>query len=63
MAIVTTVTSVSARYYEKRNRMVAELNIKEMCRALGEPIPEGLSDLSKPEVVKLALSLHQKFPE
>lgn len=63
MAIVTVVTSVSARYYEKRNRSVAELNIIQMCDALGRPRPEGLTTMSKSELVRLALSLHNEFPE
>lgn len=63
MAIVTTVTSVSYRYYEKRNRSVAELNIVQMCQSLGRPRPEGLSSMSKTDLIRLALSLHNEFPE
>lgn len=63
MAIVTTVTTVSHRYYEKRNRSVAELNIIQMCEALGKPRPEGLSSMSKSALINLAISLHNEFPE
>lgn len=63
MAIVTTVTTVSARYYEKRNRSVAEQNIHSMCRALDKPVPPHLSSMSKGDLVSLALALHQEMPE
>lgn len=65
MAIVTVVSTVSYRYYEKRNRSVAEQNIQSMSRALGKPIPTyaELSALSKDAVIRLALSLHNEFPE
>ena len=63
MAIVTISTTVSYRYYEKRNRSVAELNIIQMSRALGRPEPEGLREMSKHALIMLALSLHSEFPE
>lgn len=62
MTIVTVISSVSHRYYEKRNRSVAELNIKQMSESLGKPIPEGLSTMPKGQLVNLALSLHSEFP-
>lgn len=63
MAIVTTVSTVSARYYQKRNRSVAELNILSMCRALSREPPERLSQMSKSALVRYALELHQEMPE
>lgn len=65
MTIVTVVATVSYRYYEKRNRSVAEQNIQSMCRALGKPAPTyaDLRALSKDAVIRLALSLHNEFPE
>lgn len=65
MAIVTTVATVSYRYYDKRNRSVAEQNIQQMARALGEEPPAwtDLRAMSKDAVIKLALAYHAKFPE
>lgn len=63
MAVVTSVAPVSRRYYEKRNRSVAELNIIQMSAVLGKPKPTGLSALTKPELISLALALHNEFPE
>lgn len=65
MAIVTTVATVSYRYYEKRNRSVAELNVQSMCRALGKDIPPyaELHAMPKDALIRLALSLHAEFPE
>ncbi|UTC28865.1 hypothetical protein MARCHEWKA_03530 [Brevundimonas phage vB_BpoS-Marchewka] len=65
MAIVTTVSSVSYRYYEKRNRSVAEQNIQSMCRALDKSPPPyaELRALAKDALIRLALSLHNEFPE
>jgi predicted HicB family RNase H-like nuclease len=63
MAIVTTISTVSARYYEKRNRSVAELNILSMCRALGREPPAQLSQMSKFALVRYALELHAEMPE
>lgn len=65
MAIITTVTSVSYSYYDKRNRMVAEQNIQSMCRSLGKPVPDyaELRALSKHELIRTALLLHSEFPE
>lgn len=62
MAVVEVHATVSYRYYEKRNRSVAELNIKQMARSLGRPEPEGLSSLSKDALIKLALEYHNLFP-
>jgi|GEM_PF-6297347 len=65
MAIVSSVATVSHRYYEKRNRSVAEQNIRSMCRALGKEPPawSELSEMSKWDLIKLALTLHSEFPE
>lgn len=63
MSSVTTVASVSHRYYEKRNRSVAELNVRQMCEALSRPVPEGLSTMPKYKLVDLAMCLHREFPE
>lgn len=63
MTIVSTVASVSHRYYEKRNRSVAEMNIRQMCEALGKPCPEGLRTMTKGNLVNLAMRLHGEFPE
>lgn len=63
MSVYTSVSTVSYRYYEKRNRLVAELNIIQMCQALGKPKPEGLSAMPKSALIRLALSLHSEFPE
>ena len=63
MTIVTTVTTVSYRYYEKRRRSVVELNIEQMCRVLGKPHPEGLAEMTKHELIMMALNLHNEFPE
>ncbi|USN14030.1 hypothetical protein KABACHOK_01940 [Brevundimonas phage vB_BpoS-Kabachok] len=65
MAIITYVATVSYRYYEKRNRSVAEQNIQSMCRALDKAPPTyaELRAMSKDAVIRLALSLHNEFPE
>ena len=65
MAIVTIIAAVSYRYYEKRNRSVAEQNIQSMSRALGKPEPAyaDLRAMSKDDLIRLALSLHYEFPE
>ena len=65
MAIVTVVSTVSYRYYEKRNRNVAEQNIQSMCQALGKTPPAyaELRAMSKDALIRLALSLHNEFPE
>lgn len=65
MAIVTVVSTVSYRYYEKRNRSVAEQNIQSMSRALGKPEPAyaDLRAMGKDALIRLALSLHNEFPE
>lgn len=62
MGTFTVVTSVSRRYYEKRNRSVAEFNIKQMCHALGRDCPV-LKGMPKHDLITLALSLHSEFPE
>ena len=65
MAIVSYVSTVSYRYYEKRNRSVAEQNVQSMCRALDKPVPTyaELRALSKDTLIRLALNLHNEFPE
>jgi len=65
MAVFTSVATVSYRYYDKRNRSVAEMNIRDMCRNLDKAAPSSaeLSAMSKPELIRLALSLHNQFPE
>lgn len=63
MAVFTSVTSVSHRYYEKRNRSVAELNVKQMCQSLGRPVPDDLGTMPKSTLISLAISLHQQFPD
>jgi hypothetical protein len=63
MAIVTYVTSVSYRYYEKRNRSVAELNIIQMCQSLKREPPADLRTMPKSALIRLALNLHDSFPE
>ncbi|USN15315.1 hypothetical protein KIKIMORA_01690 [Brevundimonas phage vB_BpoS-Kikimora] len=65
MAIVTTVSTVSYRYYEKRNRSVAEMNIQSMCRALDKEVPTyaELHAMSKDALIWMALRLHDEFPE
>lgn len=60
--IVTTMTTVSHRYYEKRNRRVAELNIIQMFRLLGRSAPEGLQSMPKWELVNTAMRLHGDMP-
>ena len=62
MAIVTTIATVSRRYYDKRNRSVAEFNVKQMCHALGRDVPV-LKGMPKQDLITLALSLHNEFPE
>jgi len=64
VSIVSTVSTVSRRYYDKRNRSVAEANIQSMCRALGRPVPaySELRKLSKPLLVSLAMEHHLDFP-
>lgn len=62
MATFTSVTSVSRRYYDKRNRSVAEFNIKQMCHSLGREVPV-LKGMPKQDLITLALSLHNEFPE
>jgi hypothetical protein len=62
MAIVEVRSTVSARYYEKRHRRVAEQNIRDMARSLNRPTPEGLNTLSKSDLVRLALDYHNLFP-
>jgi hypothetical protein len=65
MAIFTSVATVSYRYYDKRNRSVAEQNIQSMCRSLGIDVPyhSTLAGMPKAELIRLALSLHSQFPE
>lgn len=63
MTIVTVVTSVSYRYYEKRNRSVAEQNIRSMCHALGREPPTNLAALAKDDLIHLALRTHAEMPE
>lgn len=62
MAIVTSVTAVSYRYYDKRARRVAEQNVAAMCRVLDEPTPDGLSEMPKSQLIRLALHLHDRMP-
>jgi len=65
MAVFTSVATVSARYYEKRNRSVAEFNIRQMCESLGRTPPtwDEFKAMSKSDVVNMALRLHREFPE
>lgn len=63
MTIVQTVATVSHRYYQKRNRSVAELNVRQMCRALGKPCPDDLGTMEKSKLVNLAMSLHRELPQ
>jgi hypothetical protein len=63
MAIFRSVTTVSYRYYEKRNRSVAELNIIQMCQSLKREPPANLGAMPKSDLIRLAINLHDEFPE
>ena len=63
MGTVTTITSVSFQYYSKRNRNVAEANIRAMCRALGRAEPQGLGRIDKSDLINMALRLHREMPD
>lgn len=63
MGTVTTVTTVSFEYYSKRNRSVAEANIRAMCRALGREAPQGLGRIDKSDLINMALRLHREMPD
>lgn len=65
MGTFTSVATVSYRYYDKRNRSVAEQNIQSMARSLELPSPttEGLRAMSKPDLIKLAMWYHNQMPE
>lgn len=62
MPTFTSIATVSHAYYSKRNRSVAEFNIKQMCHSLKRDCPE-LKGMPKQDLIKLALSLHREFPE
>lgn len=63
MSTFTSVTTASYRYYDKRNRRVAEDNIRHMARVLHMDAPTGLAEKSKPELIQLALWFHSKMLE
>jgi hypothetical protein len=65
MGTFTVVTSVSRRYYDKRNRSTAEFNIRQMQRQLGKEVSTNadLAKMPKQDLITLALSLHNEFPE
>lgn len=65
MSVVTTIATVSYRYYDKRPRSTCERNIESMCQALGKPVPNRyeLVSLTKPNLIRLALNLHNEFPD
>lgn len=62
MAVFSSVATVSHRYYDKRNRSVAEFNIKQMCHSLGRDVPV-LKGMPKQDLIALALRLHSEFPD
>jgi len=68
MAIVTTITTASSRYYMKRSKDEIIRRIEEMRHVLGLPrytLEERVS-LSKQkawELARLAMEHHAKFPE
>lgn len=65
MSVFTSVTTVSHRYYDKRNRSTAEFNIRQMQRQLGKEVTPNaeLAKMDKQSLISLALSLHREFPE
>lgn len=65
MGTVTTVATVSYRYYEKRAKRDVIHNIHMMCDQLGKPRMNTayLQGCSKHGVIMVALGLHNEFPE
>lgn len=65
MGTVTTVATVSYRYYEKRAKRDVIHNIHMMNEQLGKSKMSAayLEGCSKHDVIVIALGLHAEFPE
>lgn len=65
MGTITTVTTASHRYYEKRRKSDTAFSIRSMQRALGdaETPTADLVKLKAYELARIAMSLHQRFPD
>lgn len=65
MAIISVVTTVSYRYYEKRSKEEVIRRIHEMERQLTHVLTpyETLRGWAKDKLIRHALALHQEFPE
>lgn len=64
--IVETRTTVSRKYYEKRNRRVVERAVEDMSRALGHKpalLASEMRDEPKQKLIDMAMQLHRAFPD
>lgn len=65
MAITTTSSTVSRRYYRGKSRRQIGRVIQDICQILGDPIPhpDALVALTIDQMIDRVMALHARLPD